>query len=271
MVLRLVRSQPLLAALLVAASAAVFVSAVEIIKAGAQPRQLDVPYVPTPQHIVDSMLRLAAPTDKDFLVDLGSGDGRIPVTAALRYGTRGFGVDLNPERVKEARANAEKAKVADKVQFIEGDLFKTDFTKATVLTMYLLPRVNMRLRPQVLDMRPGTRVVSHDFDMEDWKPDQVEKHEYKVVYFWVVPAKVAGAWTLAAGERKIALQLQQQFQEVSGTATVDGQSGPIANARIRGETISFEIALPGGSRQRFEGRVVAGDRIEGQGWQATKG
>ena len=116
----------------------------------AQPRALDVPYVPTPQHIVEAMLRLAQPTAGDFLVDLGCGDGRIPVTAAQTFGTRGFGVDLNPARIKEARANAAKAGVTDKVAFIEGDLFKTDFKKASVLTLYLLPDVNMALRPAIL-------------------------------------------------------------------------------------------------------------------------
>ena len=158
----------------------------------AQTRALDVPYVPTPEHIVEAMLKLANPGPSDLLVDLGCGDGRIPVAAALKFGTRGFGVDLNPVRIIEARANAEKAGVTDKVQFIEGDLFQTDFKKASVLTLYLLPTINMRLRPQILEMKPGTRVVSHAFNFDDWQPDASEQYEFRRVYYWMVPAKVGG-------------------------------------------------------------------------------
>lgn len=157
-------------------------------------RQLDVPYVPTHQTVVDKMLEMAEVNGNDILYDLGSGDGRIPITAAKRFGTRGVGIDLNPERIREANANAEKAKVTDKVKFIEGDLFKHDFSEATVLTLYLLPTVNMKLRPQILQMKPGTRVVSHNYDMGDWEPEKTEvittpdgvDHS---IYFWRVPDK----------------------------------------------------------------------------------
>jgi hypothetical protein len=157
-------------------------------------RELDVPYVPTHQSIVDEMLSMAEVKGDDILYDLGSGDGRIPITAAQKFGTRGVGIDLNPIRVKEANENAEKAKVTDKVRFIEGDLFKENFMEATVLTLYLLPEVNLKLRPQILQMKPGTRVVSHNYDMGDWKPEKSKtiktpdgvEHS---IFFWRVPEK----------------------------------------------------------------------------------
>lgn len=155
---------------------------------------LDVPYVPTHQSIVDEMLAMAEVRGTDVLYDLGSGDGRIPITAARRFGTRGVGIDLNPQRVAEANKNAQTAKVTDKVTFIEGDLFQQDFSEATVLMLYLLPEVNMKLRPKILAMKPGTRVVSHNYDMGDWKPEKTKTMEVPngtkhYVYFWRVPAK----------------------------------------------------------------------------------
>ncbi len=156
-------------------------------------RELDVPYVPTHETIVDAMLEMAEVKGTDILHDLGSGDGRIPITAAKRFGTRGVGIDLNPQRVKEANENAQKAGVTDKVKFIEGDLFQHDFSEATVVTLYLLPEVNMRLRPKILEMKPGTRVVSHNYDMGDWKPEQSKTMDINgtkhYVYFWRVPEK----------------------------------------------------------------------------------
>lgn len=230
----------------------------------AQPRALDVPYVPTPEHIVEAMLKLAKPTKDDFLVDLGCGDGRIPIAAAQKYGVRGFGVDLNPVRIKEARANAAKAGVADKVQFIEGDLFKTDFKKASVLTIYLLPLVNMRLRPAILDMKPGTRVVSHAFDMEDWKADQTEKFDFRMVYHWVVPAKVAGRWVGTAAGAKVELDLAQKFQELSGTASVGGKSARVTEGKVTGEAIEVVLAQAGASSLKITA-VLKGAVLEGEG------
>ena len=156
--------------------------------------KLDVPYVPTHQSIVDEMLRMAEVKADDILYDLGSGDGRIPITAAQRYGTRGVGIDLNPERVKEANEKAQKAGVTDKVRFIEGDIFKEDFSEATVLTLYLLPQVNLKLRPTILQMKPGTRVVSHNYHMDDWEPEKTKEMktpdgETHYIYFWRVPER----------------------------------------------------------------------------------
>lgn len=148
----------------------------------------DVPYVPTPQIVVDKMLEVAAVTKDDVVYDLGSGDGRIVITATKKYGARGVGVDIDPERVKEANANAVQAGVADRVKFIEQDLFTTDLKEASVVTLYLLPEVNLRLRPKLWrELKPGTRVVSHAFDMGDWKPEQTLKVEGRTIYYWVIP------------------------------------------------------------------------------------
>lgn len=152
--------------------------------------QLDVPYVPTPIEVVDAMLKVAKVGKNDVLYDLGSGDGRIPITAAKRFGTRGFGVDIDPERIKEANVNAKKAGVSDRVKFAQQDLFKTDLSKATVITLYLLPRINLQLRPKLLKLKPGTRIVSHAFDMGDWKPDRVLTVKGTNVYFWTVPKQI---------------------------------------------------------------------------------
>ncbi|HSK73069.1 MAG TPA: methyltransferase domain-containing protein [Pyrinomonadaceae bacterium] len=162
--------------------------------AEATPPKLDVPYVPTHEKVVDEMLAMAEVKGSDVLYDLGSGDGRIPITAAQRFGTRGVGIDLNPQRIKEANENAQKAGVTDKVKFIQGDIFKEDFSEATVVTLYLLPEVNLKLRPQILNMKPGTRVVSHNYDMGDWKPEKSKEIETPdgtthYVYFWRVPEK----------------------------------------------------------------------------------
>lgn len=158
-------------------------------------REPDVPYVPTPNEVVVRMLELAKVQKDDVLYDLGSGDGRIVITAAQKYGTRGTGIDINPERIREANANAQKAGVTDKVQFRQQDLFKTDLSDATVVTLYLLPDINVKLRPQLFkQLKPGTRIVSHDFDMGEWKPERVVQVQgptrQHTLYYWVVPEKV---------------------------------------------------------------------------------
>ncbi len=156
-----------------------------------QERPGDVPYVPTPQPVVDAMLQVAKVGKNDVLYDLGSGDGRIVNTAAQKFGTRGVGIDINPERIQEANENAQKAGVTDRVKFVQQDLFTTDFSEATVVTLYLLPEVNAKLRPKLLsELKPGTRIVSHAFDMGDWKPEQTLNVEGKTIYYWVVPEQV---------------------------------------------------------------------------------
>jgi SAM-dependent methyltransferase len=153
-----------------------------------QERPADVPYVPTPQPVVDAMLRLAKVNKNDLVYDLGCGDGRIPITAAKKYGARGVGIDIDPERIQEANENARKAGVSDRVQFRQQDLFKADFSKATVVTLYLLPDINLKLRPQLLkQLKPGTRIVSHAFDMGNWKPQKVQQVKGRTIYLWTVP------------------------------------------------------------------------------------
>ena len=257
-----------------------------------------VPYVPTPQEVVERMLEMARVGPHDYLIDLGSGDGRIVVTAAKKRGARGFGVDLNPVRIKESIENAAKAGVSDRVAFHQRDLFETDLSDATVITMYLLPKVNLDLRPKLLELKPGTRLVSHDFSMDDWKPDAYVDMDVKEkygsapgtssIYFWIVPARVAGAWQwqLTVGGRPQAyeLALDQKFQMISGTVRVGGQSVKLENARLSGDQISFSFsAAIGGSpfKHEFSGRVagsgiggtvrLAGSRTQGQlEWNATR-
>ena len=182
----------ILAALLLGALTACAVSAQSPTMTAPVTKEPEVPFVPTNEKVVDEMLKVAKVSGSDVLYDLGSGDGRIPITAAQRFGTRGVGIDIDPQRIKEANENAQKAKVTDKVRFIQGDLFNADLKDATVVTLYLLPDVNMRLRPKLLrELKPGTRVVSHNYDMGDWKPEQTIKVSLPsgdhTVYYWVVP------------------------------------------------------------------------------------
>jgi SAM-dependent methyltransferase len=155
-------------------------------------RTPDVVYVPTPQSVVEEMLKLAKVNQNDVIYDLGSGDGRLPITAASKYGARGVGIDISPDRIREANENAQKAGVSDRVEFRQQDLFTTDISNASVVTLYLLPELNVKLRPKLFEqLRPGTRVVSHDFDMGDWKPDRVvETDEGSTIYYWVIPEKI---------------------------------------------------------------------------------
>ena len=160
----------------------------------AESREPDVPYVPTRQSVVDAMLKLAKVSEKDIVYDLGCGDGRIVITAAKQYGARGTGIDIDPERIKEANQNAKLMRVSDKVKFVEADLFKTNFSEATVVMLYLLPSINLKLRPILLEqLKPGTRIVSHAFDMGDWTPEQTLTVDGSTIYFWTVPEKKKAA------------------------------------------------------------------------------
>jgi hypothetical protein len=219
----------------------------------------DVIWVPTPQALVDKMLALGKVTPQDTLVDLGSGDGRTVITAAKR-GTTALGIEYNPDMVELSRRNAQKAGVNGKAEFKRADLFETDFSNATVVTMFLLPDINIRLRPKILDMKPGTRIVSNSFTMGEWKWDQsaVATQEegctsYCTAYLWIVPAKVAGTWKTPQGT----LHLEQEFQVIAGTLTSAGKALKITDAKLSGDQISFAA---GGAR--YTGRVN-GERIEG--------
>lgn len=171
------------------AGAAAFVCSTAVAQTAAPSRTPDVIFVPTPQDVVDAMLKVAKVGPDDVLYDLGSGNGIIPVTAARQFGTRGVGIDIDPTRIAEANANAEKNKVTDKVKFIQGDLFEQDLSEATVISLYLLNSLNLKLRPKLLELKPGTRIVSHAFDMGDWAPEQTINVDGRMVYFWTVPEK----------------------------------------------------------------------------------
>jgi SAM-dependent methyltransferase len=229
-------------------------------------RSLDVPFVPTNQATVEAMLRIANVGPGDFVIDLGSGDGRILIAAARLRGARGFGVDLNPERVKESIENAKAAGVADRVRFHQRNLFDTKIAEATVLTMYLLPRVNIELRPRLLEeLRPGTRVVSHDFDMGDWQADlhTSVRGVGSQIYFWVIPAQVAGRWRveMAAprGRPPFEIEFKQKYQEIEAVARGLDRAVSVRDARIDGARIAFTLVDDGdfAHRLRFEGKVAA--------------
>lgn len=223
--------------------------------------RLDVPFVPTPPDVVSKMLQLADVQPSDFLIDLGSGDGRIAIAAVRDRGAKGaYGVDLNPVRVQEARANAEDAGVADRVTFEVEDLFDTDFSAATVVSMYLLPSVNLKLRPKILAMAPGTRIVSHAFDMGDWYADTHARVNNLDVYLWVVPEQVAGQWQVTAPEGEFRIDLTQEYQFIQGQATrPDGQDASV-QGQLRGNIVQFDVD-DGSTTRRYVGRVT-GDTIE---------
>jgi precorrin-6B methylase 2 len=229
--------------------------------------RLDVPYVPTPQDVVDRMLDMAKLTKDDFHIDLGSGDGRIAVTSAKR-GARSMGVDLNPVRIAEAKENAAKAGVTDRVTFVEGNLFEQDISKANVLTVYLLQGVNLQLRPKILsDLRPGSRVVSHAFSMNEWEPDQHVNMNGRNLYLWIVPGKADGSWQAESGGRKFTLNLKQTFQKVTGTATVNGVSTPVTG-RLIGNALELSAKLGDGTTE-LRGDIK-GDAIEGGNLRASR-
>ena len=228
----------------------------------------DVVWVPTPQALVDKMLDMAKVTPSDYVIDLGSGDGRTVITAAKR-GARAHGIEYNPDMVELSKRNATKAGVNGKATFERADLFKSDFSKANVVTMFLLPDINIKLRPQILNMKPGTRVVSNSFTMGEWNADETASvgegcSSWCTAYLWIVPAKVDGTWKLPQGE----LTLKQEFQMLSGTLNADGKNVPLRDAKMRGNEIVFTA---GGVQYRG---TVNGTKIEGSSrngaWSATR-
>jgi len=225
----------------------------------------DVIWVPTPQGLVDKMLDMAKVTSSDYVIDLGSGDGRTVITAAKR-GARAQGIEYNPDMVELSTKNAEKAGVSDKAKFSKADIFESDFSQATVITMYLLPTLNVKLRPKILDLKPGTRIVSHAFTMEDWTADQTDTFDGRTAYLWIVPAKVEGTWQLGQGE----LSLKQMYQMVTGSLKNGAGSIPV-NGKLRGD----QLTLTAGNAE-YTGRVD-GNKIEGtvkgsssDSWTATR-
>jgi hypothetical protein len=226
----------------------------------------DVIWVPTPDALVNRMLRMAQVTANDFVVDLGSGDGKIVIAAARDFKARALGVEFNADMVGLSRRNAQAASVDSLARFEQGDIFTYDFTQASVVTMYLLPGLNLKLRPQLLRMRPGTRLVTHQFTMGSWEPDDSSTVENRPGYLWVVPAPVGGGWKMTttdgAGTREATVRFTQAFQQVSGTVTMGTMDARIRAARLNGDLLSFELMDDRGSLRSYSGRV-AGDRIEG--------
>jgi hypothetical protein len=217
------------------------------------------------------MLNMAKVTAKDYVVDLGSGDGRTVITAAKR-GAKALGIEYDPEMVALSQKNAAAAGVSDRATFMKADLFTTDFSNATVVTMFLLPAINMKLRPILLDMKPGTRVVSNSFTMEDWEADETTTipncDRWCTALFWIVPAKVEGSWRLAQGE----LALTQKFQNVTGTIQASGNTVPIVNGKLRGAAITFSVGAAQYSG-RVNGNVMQGTATSGgttTNWRATR-
>jgi hypothetical protein len=221
-----------------------------------------IPYVPTPQAMVERMLELAKVGPGDFVLDLGSGDGRIPITAAKKYGARGLGVEINPTLVAEANDNARKAGVSDKVSFRMQDLFDTPVGDATVLALYLPVQTNIALRPRLLkEMRPGSRIVSHHFAFGEWEADFRELINTRSIYLWIVPANVHGTWQVTDGARHFQLHLWQTFQQLSGTASIAARHHALQDLLLRGDAIDFAIELDDNERLVFHGKVTEG-RIE---------
>lgn len=206
-------------------------------------RKPDVVFVPTPQPVVDAMLALAGVQPGEMVYDLGCGDGRAVITAARHFGARGIGVDIDPRRIEESRANAREAGVTDRVEFKQEDLFTMQFADADVLFLYLLPELNLRLRPRILDeLRPGTRVVSHSFRMAEWEPDEYRWVGTSSIFLWIVPAKAAGEWKVELpGGEEGTLTLAQEFQNVSGTLDARGESLPLKDGRLNGRTLTFRF------------------------------
>ena len=238
--------------------------------------QEETPYVISPTPVVETMLKMGGVRSGDFLIDLGSGDGRIVITAAKEYGARGFGVDYDPRLIKLATENARKAGVSDRVTFVEQNLFNTDFSQASIITMYLLEEYNLALRPKLFALRPGTRIVSHDFGLGDWEPDAKVKipvpdkpvglEKASTIMFWLVPAKVEGSWRSLVpglkGWKDAEIHFEQHFQKISGELLLNGQKLPLERASLTGEAISFRVQ-DGERTIRFTGQVSRG-RMAGQ-------
>ncbi len=222
----------------------------------------DVIWVPTPEDLVERMLRMAQTTQKDFVVDLGSGDGRTVIAAAKKFGARSLGIEFNPDMVDLSNRNAVREGVTANAKFIRGDIFETDFSQATVVTMYLLPGLNLKLRPKILDMRPGTRVVSHQFNMDDWQPDETTNLDGRRAYLWIVPAKVHGKWRLQSGADAWELALEQRYQVLEGSIRLGAMDAGLRETRLVGDRIGFTFVDNTGVRREFTGRVN-GPAMEG--------
>ena len=224
----------------------------------------DVVWVPTPDELVNRMLTMAKVTPKDYVVDLGAGDGKIAIAAGKKFGATATGIEYNPDMARLAQCYVQAEGVADKVKIIQGDIFKEDFSKATVVTMYLLPELNLCVRHRLLAMRPGTRVTSHSFTMGEWEPDESFEAEYRNAYLWVVPARVGGSWSFRNGSGSVDFNvaLTQSFQKIGGEVTFGGRKQPLIGASLQGDSIRFAFTDAKGVTQHFTG-TVRGTTISG--------
>lgn len=228
----------------------------------------DVIWVPTNDAVADAMLKMADVKPGDLVYDLGAGDGKIAIAAAKNYGATAVGIEFNKDMADLARRNAARAGVADKVKIINGDIFVEDFSKANVLTMYLLPDLNLKLRPTILKMAPGTRVVTNSFHMGDWEPDALIGNGYTQGYFWVVPGNAAGKWTLKGieGAKTASLDLTQRYQRVGGTMMIDGKAQPILGPSLTGNRLKFSYVDNSGQNRvldvTLKGNTFAGNGVE---------
>ncbi len=223
----------------------------------------DVIWIPTPEGLIDKMLTVAKVTAQDRVFDLGAGDDIFTNPADRKYGAQAVGIEYNPRMADYARCKVNEAGMNAKVRIITGDIFKEDFSSANVVTLYLLPDLNLRLRPTLLKMKPGTRIVSHAFTMGDWEPDETVSHEYARGYFWTVPAQVEGDWMLTGLEGgPVRLSMRQTYQNIGGTLTRASATQPLVGARLRGEEISFQFSTPDRNVHTFTGRV-SGGKISG--------
>ena len=219
----------------------------------------DVIWVPTPEGLIDKMLAAAKVNDKDTLFDLGAGDGIIAITAARQYGAKSVGIEYNPEMAQFARRKVAEAGMTDKVKIITGDIFQEDFSAATVVTLYLMPHLNIKLRPILLKMKPGTRVVSNTFSMGDWEPDETILDQHWRAHFWVVPAQIDGAWVMNGVDGgPLRLNISQSYQNIGGTLTRGGQTFNLLGAKLRGDEVKFQFTTPDRKVHAFSGRLEGG-------------
>jgi len=224
----------------------------------------DVMWLPTPKELVDNMLSMAQVNDQDLLYDLGAGDGVIAITAAKKHGARAVGIEYNPKLAAFAQQKVIEAGVQDKVRIVHGDIFQTDFSQATVLTLYLLPEINYQLRPTILKMKPGTRVVSHDFDMVAWEPDAITQTARSRAMMWVVPADVAGNWTFQPSNgAPFGVRLEQVFQRIGGVRRFGGQEQALVGAQLQADRLSFQYVAADQSIHTVKA-TVQGNRMQGQ-------
>jgi SAM-dependent methyltransferase len=249
----------------------------------------DVHFVPTPQYVVNEMLEMAGINKNDIVYDLGCGDGRFVITAAAKFGARGVGIDIDPQRILESQDNAQRAGVWDRVKFYEKNLFHTDISQATIVALYLLPDLNLTLRPKLFqELKPGTRVVSHDFDMKDWKPDDTGELGSSSYYLWIIPADVAGKWSLNSPplglDKNYSIQITQKFQDIEVSTASKREGETISDEKLRGDKISFLLIREKNRNKvamHFKGQVkgntisgnvqVEGGLFEGvHEWTATR-